>query len=232
MIKAIFFDVGNTLLNTAAHTSETCRQFLHKHGQPRSLDEIRAAMRAADLAHEAHYHALHDDWARPDTILALWLRYYRRVFDRLAITDPDAGLAHALIAWYGTSAAWQPFPDVHDALAMLAARGLRMGAISDWGPSLTGILHAHGLSRYLDFVLASGNIGFCKPHPQLYRLALQRADVQPDEALHVGDSYYADVRGARAVGITPVLIDRRGHTASLDCMVIHSLHEIMDLLQP
>lgn len=230
MIKAIFFDVGHTLIRNTGNFAETCRRVLAEHGHAATLDDVRRAMRAADRMHKAHYHALHDDWARPDTIVTLWRRYYAHLFDHLGIVDHEARLAHTLIDWYATPAAWQPFPETRATLAALRERGLQLGAISDWGPSLTSILHTHGLSRYLHWVLGSGNIGLCKPSAHFYALALRRAGVQPREAIHVGDSYYADVRGARAAGITPVLIDRYGHAPPVDCHVIRSLHEIHDLL--
>lgn len=230
MIKAVFFDVGYTLLHTTAHTADMCARVLREAGQARDPDQIRAAMRVADQRHEAHYHALHDDWARPHTIEALWLGYYAGLFDQLGVNDREGALARKLIAWYGSPGAWQPFDDVVATLDALRERGLQRGAVSDWGPSLTGILHAHGLSRHLDWVLASGNIGLCKPDAQFYNLALQRAGVEPHEAIHVGDSYYGDVRGARSVGITPVLLDRKRRAPPVDCTKIHALHELLALV--
>lgn len=234
MIKAIFFDVGHTLITTAQPTSAVCQRMLDAHGYHCSLERVKTAMHTADVEHTAHYHALGHDWASQQTIYDLWLRYYRHVFRLLALprlheAQADA-LANELIDWYGQPAAWQPFPDALPVLADLHTRGLRLGAVSDWGLTLTPILHAHGFSRYLDFALGSGNIGFCKPHAHFYRLALQRAAVAPHAALHVGDSYYADVRGARAVGITPVLLDRAGTLPPLDCTTIRDLHELASVI--
>jgi putative hydrolase of the HAD superfamily len=230
VIKAIFFDVGNTLLQPAQPTTELCRKLLLDHGHELPPATIKAAMRRADVAHMQRYHSLRDDWAQPQTIRALWLDYYRSVFDELGLYDEDQQLAHELIDWYGQPQAWQPFPEVREALELFHRQGLCLGAVSDWATTLPRILHAHGLTRYLDFVLCSGAIGFAKPGVQFYRLALQRAAVQPHEALHVGDSYYADVRGARAAGIVPVLIDRPGRAPALDCAVIRDLRELEPLL--
>jgi len=230
MIKAVFFDVGNTLLHTAQPTTEICRRVLAAHGHDFSPATVKAAMHQADIEHMARYHALHDDWAQPHTIMALWLDYYRQVFDQLGLHDQDQQLAHELIAWYGQPAAWQPFPETRAVLERLHDRGLCVGAVSDWAATLPRILHAHDLTRFLDFVLCSGAIGFAKASLQLYRLALQRAGVQPHEAVHVGDSYYADVRGARAAGIHPVLIDRPGRAPAVDCTVIRDLRELEPLL--
>lgn len=230
MIKAICFDVGHTLIRPAQSTTTVCTRVLHQHGYPIERERVRAAMHAADVEHMAHYHTPNHDWAEPQLIYALWQRYYRQVFALLALPRAADELAHELIAWYGQPDAWQPFPEALAVLSELHGRGLRLGAVSDWSVTLTPILHAHGFSRRLDFALGSGNIGFCKPHAQFYRLALQRAGVAPHETLHVGDSYYADVRGARAVGITPVLIDRARTLPPLDCLTIHDLRELPALI--
>lgn len=231
MIKAIFFDVGYTLLHTAEPTSKVCRKVLRAHGHDLPLARIKAAMKPADATHTQRYHSLRDDWAQPHTIRGMWLDYYRHVFDELGFPDEDQQLAHELIDWYAEPQAWQPFPEAREVVERLHSQGLCIGAVSDWAPTLPRILQAHGFTRWLDFVLCSGNIGFAKPNVQFYRLAIERAGVQPDEALHVGDSYYADVRGARAAGITPVLIDRAGRAPALDCAVIRDLRELEPLLR-
>jgi putative hydrolase of the HAD superfamily len=234
MINTIFFDVGHTLIRPAQSTTTVCHELLSAHGFAIARERVKAAMHTADLDHLTRYHTPNHDWADPETIYALWLRYYRHVFELLALPELTAlradALAHELITWYGRPAAWQPFPEALETLAELHAAGYRLGAVSDWSVTLTPILHTLGLSRHLDFALGSGNIGFCKPHIDFYRLALKRAGAEPHEALHVGDSYYADVRGARAAGITPVLIDRSRKLPPLDCITIHDLRDLASVI--
>ena len=52
-----------------------------------------------------------------------------------------------------------------------------------------------------------------KPDIAIFRAALQRAGVRPEEAVHIGDSVHADVEGALNAGISPILLDRRGRYA-------------------
>jgi len=72
-----------------------------------------------------------------------------------------------------------------------------------------------------------------KPSPALYERALARANSIADYSLHVGDSYILDVLGARSVGITPILLDRRRHLQenNVDCILIHSLTDLLELLE-
>ena len=55
-------------------------------------------------------------------------------------------------------------------------------------------------------------------------------NVRADHAVHVGDDYWADVIGARTLGIRPVLLDRDRQSVHADCLTIHALHELADLL--
>jgi putative hydrolase of the HAD superfamily len=102
------------------------------------------------------------------------------------------------------------FPDVLPALEALKARGLIVGAVSNWAWQLPELLDALGLGRFMDFVAVSARVGYDKPHPGIFEWALGQAGVPADTVLHVGDHLDADVAGARGVGIDAVLVDRRG----------------------
>jgi putative hydrolase of the HAD superfamily len=56
-------------------------------------------------------------------------------------------------------------------------------------------------------VIDSTVIGFRKPDPRIFEIALARAGVAPAETVHVGDTLANDVAGARAAGITPIHFD-------------------------
>ncbi|HLY31229.1 MAG TPA: HAD-IA family hydrolase, partial [Ktedonobacterales bacterium] len=124
------------------------------------------------------------------------------------------------------------YPDVIPTLETLKAHGLTLGVVSDWGLSLGLIMRHHDLTPYFDFVVVSALTRRAKPDPALYHLALERANAIPDYALHVGDSYVRDVLGARAAGVTGVLLDRAHaiQPSQVDCPLIHDLHELVELL--
>jgi putative hydrolase of the HAD superfamily len=72
-----------------------------------------------------------------------------------------------------------------------------------------------------------------KPDAAIFHTALEQAGAAPHETVHVGDSRHADVEGARACGITPVLLDRRGRYTSEQvggAHVIRTLEELPPLL--
>jgi putative hydrolase of the HAD superfamily len=106
-----------------------------------------------------------------------------------------------------------PFPDTVPALRDLRAAGVKLVAASNWDVSLHEQLERTGLEPLLDGALSSAEVGAPKPDPEIFARALALAGVRPEEALHVGDDIEADVAGALAAGLEPVLIDRDGSLA-------------------
>jgi putative hydrolase of the HAD superfamily len=129
---------------------------------------------------------------------------------------------------------WHVFPDTLPAMDSLHERGLVIGAVSNWIWQLPELLHSLELVSHFDFIAASARVGFEKPHPEIFRHALREAGVRPDEAMHVGDHIDADVQGAQAAGIAPVLIDRRERFSQADMPdgvpLIRSLAELLPLV--
>ncbi|MDR0451049.1 MAG: HAD-IA family hydrolase, partial [Treponema sp.] len=70
--------------------------------------------------------------------------------------------------------------------------------------ALPEILRELGIYDYFRFVTYSDCVGTAKPDTAIFADALRRANVSPDRVVHVGDSYEADVLGARHAGITPI----------------------------
>jgi putative hydrolase of the HAD superfamily len=93
-------------------------------------------------------------------------------------------------------------------------------------------LHDYDIARYFAAATCSGDTGHFKPHPAPFERALARLGVTADEAVMVGDSLEADVRGAQALGMRAVwkLNGRYGlpHTDEPHA-VIHDLGELLDL---
>lgn len=74
-------------------------------------------------------------------------------------------------------------------------------------------------------IVAAEMVRACKPHREIFEKALEIAGVSADEAVHIGDSMTSDVKAAKEVGITPVLLDRKGLAQAEGVSVIRSLDE-------
>jgi putative hydrolase of the HAD superfamily len=106
---------------------------------------------------------------------------------------------------------------VEEALDAAAELGLILGVISNssfTGPVLSHELSKQGLDRHLEFVVSTADYGLRKPHPQVFRVGLQKAGVAPENAWYVGNSLEFDVAGALGVGMVPVWYNRLGQEGS------------------
>ena len=124
------------------------------------------------------------------------------------------------------------YPDSAPALAALRARGIRTSWSPTGTPRCTSACGRPG-SRF-DGAIASAEAGAAKPERAIFAAALELTGTAPRGAWHVGDTPEADVAGALAAGLRPVLIvrDGRSRRSSLPkypCRVIRSLLELLDL---
>ena len=114
----------------------------------------------------------------------------------------------ALWAAFGDPKSWRLYDDVEPTLRSFRERGLKLGVVSNWDSRLRGIADGLGLCDLVDFLVISSEAGVRKPDPGIFRVALEKAGVRPEEAVHVGDLAEEDVEGARRAGIRGVLIER------------------------
>src|SRR6266849_2452016 len=124
-----------------------------------------------------------------------------------------------------------PYPETKRVLRALKRRGFKLGVISNATDDVTNRLEHVGLAEYFDSFTYSQEAKAEKPHPRIFRLALERAGCKPIEAVHVGDSYDHDVLGAKKVGMQPILVDREGKTHTNDSPSIRSLQGIQKLIR-
>jgi HAD superfamily hydrolase (TIGR01549 family) len=208
--RLLCLDAGFTLLSPRRTLADALSGVLAEDGQAITEEEMRAAWEEADRWFWDEYHRPgNDTWSDDQRIDEYWRRYHSVMLGQLGLETHREMLDRILDSQFAADA-WEPYPDVEPMLsAVRAVDGVRIGVVSDWGSNLRGILAELGLDRHLDFVLPSGAVGVAKPNPAFYRLALQEAGVAPDEAIMVGDSYRADVRGAWSAGMDAAWLDRR-----------------------
>jgi HAD superfamily hydrolase (TIGR01549 family) len=225
--RAVFFDLGGTLL--VMRRDRIFRRVLQEAGRDLDLKRIHSAYVKAD------------SW---------WLSYYgTRVLNEEetaeAYRDLDQKVFSALYPGEGEQEAvrvsklvrkrWpeleteiplELYPDAKPTLEKLAGDGYVLGLISNAPADTSRAVDALGLTKYLGTIVISGVVGYTKPHPEIFRIALREAGVDASEAVHVGDLYEADVVGARSAGMKGILIDRDGTQRNSDCLRVRSLSEI------
>jgi putative hydrolase of the HAD superfamily len=204
-LEAVLFDYGDTLLEFRLDDElwlGAMRDMLAAAGGPPE--------RAADLRGEIERRVT-ELTADPDDHAELV--YEEVVAEALAAvgTSPGPELLRTAIeaqhrGWLG---ARRLHPKAHWLLQEVRARGLRLGIVSNtFDPP--DLLHADlvsdGVTERVDAIVFSSELGLRKPAPEIYRAALDALDVEPANALFVGDRVREDVQGPAALGMRTCLV--------------------------
>jgi putative hydrolase of the HAD superfamily len=104
--------------------------------------------------------------------------------------------------------------------------GHRLGVVSNAEGRVERDLAGAGFAGLFETVVDSHVVGVEKPDPQIFRIAMERMSVAPETAVFLGDVPSVDIAGARAAGLTPVLLDRHDLYASIDVPRLRSIAEL------
>lgn len=128
------------------------------------------------------------------------------------------------------------YPDVSSILDKLKNKGYIISMISNM--MLPGKLLIHKLSEndilyYFSTITISSDIGFIKPHKEIFLRTLEKDFLKPAEVIFVGDSYSQDVLGAKGTGMKTVWLNLRHESVnnndSAD-FIIERLEELNEML--
>ncbi len=220
-VRIVFFDYGDTLAYMSPAPLQVWMLLGEELGLHIDLDPLQHAMNQAD-AHFASQLA-----AYGGRMSEYWMRYDAFILKSLGIGDRRGEWHKAIHEGFNRPDWYHVYPETHAVLGRLKERGYRLGIISNNVDDIMQRLEQLDLLQYFDTITYSQEAGAEKPDPSIFRVALQRASRTPQEAIHVGDHYEADVSGALGVGITPVLIDRQNGYPEADCRRIVSLLELV-----
>jgi putative hydrolase of the HAD superfamily len=227
-IRAVFFDVGGTLLrvhpSVGAIYARAARKFGFNFDDDTMDQAFRAAWREAQL--------------RSQSLTMADKQWWRQlVFDTLARCgvaknrDKIEACFAELYEIFASPDAWRVYDDAIFALKLARERGLHVGAISNWDWRLRPLLEKLGVSGQLDSLTVSCEVGAEKPDAKIFQHALAQAGAAAGEALHVGDGLEDDVRGAMAGGMRAVWLNRAGERARTDAPMVKSLRELEKFLR-
>ena len=215
--RAVLLDALGVLLELEP-PAPLLRAELAARGVAITEEEAHTALRAEI----AYYRAHHDEASDVERLEELRDRC-AAVLD--AALPPHARGLPDLRAALLASLRFRPYPEVPAALAALRdGGGTRLVVVSNWDVSLHGVLADTGLAPLVDAAISSAECGAGKPDPAIFARALELAGgVAPGAALHAGDTVAADVEGARAAGILPVLVARDATAAPPGVAVLDDL---------
>ena len=225
-IEIVFLDAGETLLHPYPSFPELFVEVASRNGVSLSVEEVagaqeRLAPHLVDLAEDT---GVENPSFSAESARRFWTFLYRRLLEELGV--PDESLVEELFATFSAAESYRLFDDVQGSLSELQQRGYRLGLISNFEGWLDKMLMELEVGHLFEVSVISGVERVEKPDPAIYELALTKAGVDADRAVHVGDSLSLDVEPARAVGMHAVLLDRVGRYQHVSQMRIATLQEL------
>jgi len=198
-IKIIFFDVGNTLLFAN-------RERIHAPLAERGIVVDNEQLRDLERRTKNKFDAMLTSNGSTDH--SFWWMFYSQLLAEIGVDDD--GVRDQLVAEIRKSANWDRIP------AGTAERLRRIGelypiaVISNADGGIKDVLRRCGIADCFRTITDSGLVGYEKPHPEIFRLALKSMDARAEESLYVGDVYSVDYLGATGAGMQAMLMDVAG----------------------
>lgn len=198
-LRAVVFDVDFTLAKPGPDLGpDGYRRLGERFGldlDPSRYDEAR---RNALAELQRHPELDHDE--------EIWVLFTERIIQGMGGRGDTYACAVEMTRAWEHAERFELFDDALPVLELLRSHGLKLGLLSNTSRDLDVFVAHHGLA--VDVALTSRVHGKTKPHDSIFRAMLERLEVAPEDAVMIGDDVEDDVRGAQAVGMRALLVDR------------------------
>lgn len=234
--KAIFLDLDDTILNDSGPVDACWREACSVGSAACGIapDVLYEAVKASSkwFWSDAERHRtgrLDLQTARTEVV--------RRALKDLGVYDDELAVRIGSAYHDGREERLEIFPDALETLGWLQSQGCKLALLTNGnGAPQRKKIEKFGLEPFFDLILIEGEVGFGKPDPRVYQLALDRLAVSPTDVWMAGDNLDWDVVQPQRLGIFSIWIhpSGNGHSSSEaarpDC-IVRSLSELKQLLQ-
>jgi HAD superfamily hydrolase (TIGR01662 family) len=245
MIDTLLFDLGDTLINLGIGRAQA--DDLFESGARETYDYLERKhpeLPTFAVYRRRHFRAIRNAY--------LWSKLTRRDFNvenvigevckRLAIHLHPPERHELAWRWYRPVLTKSSVDaGVHDTLERLRATGTKLGIVSNtFIPShcMDRHLEHEGLLEYFPVRVYSSHTSYRKPHPRIFKIAMEQLGVEPKQCIFIGDLLRADIGGARKLGMKTIWKPAKGakvaddakHRADTRVRSISQLHDVLPAL--
>nr|AHF25598.1 HAD superfamily hydrolase [uncultured bacterium Contigcl_23] len=239
--KMILFDYGGTILCEPGWDMLRGERAVFEHVTANPHHFTPEQLSSWEKEYFQSLQSVRDLGAEPTEIQMLRLKYELHGI-RLDIPYEEA----ECIFWDHTAPMTDKclYPNIRKLLSFLYRSGIRTGVISNigWtGAALQRRINTLLPDHHFEFIMASSDYGLRKPDARLFRAALEKAALKPEEVWFCGDTYDKDIDGACAAGMTAVFYQGQAgengprqpvqKSAERDMPVITDWAELIEILE-
>jgi putative hydrolase of the HAD superfamily len=221
-VETVLFDAGGVLLDLdfrylrrlcRAYGVQTTEETLSRYEATARVDVHRAVI----------------DGAR---VSDMWRDYFHFILGHVGVpVDDQSPIIDSLWEAHQKFGLWTvAIEDAVETVGQLKQAGYRIGVVSNAEGRVAHDLEGAGFKGLFETVVDSHHVGVEKPDPKIFGIAMERMGVGTETTIYVGDVPAVDVAGARAAGLTPLLIDRHDLYANEDVQRLRGIGELRGLL--
>jgi len=230
MIRAVLFDLDGTLRFNRPSAIDAFFQFASEMGLSSCAngDARRNVERWVQSFWSGKHSGVVQASGDPEVF---WNDYIRNELLAAGVQDDSPALVQAFrqafYEHYHPEACLDP--EAPTVLRAIKDRGYTLGLVSNRAEALTPVATDLGLGDYFHFTLSGGQANSYKPDARIFLQACDMAGALPSECLYVGDNFYADVVGAQAAGLVPVLLDPNDVFPDAGCVRVKRLSDLLSV---
>jgi len=236
-IRAIIFDLGDTLYSLPVSLFEVHKRFLREV----CGDDFDVSIELFEAAHHIAEREVSDRLVGGNIpvdhsfSIDEWTQFDRTILRELGVTeDLDEKAVRYQRLWDELLSGESPVlkPHAKDVLEELSRRGYKLAVATNWEQNPRDLLESTGIIHLFQSIQYSMIYGFSKPSPYMPILNAYEIGVNPLKCALVGDSYRKDMRAAKRAGMRGILVvsdSKEGLDIPEDVVVIRDLRELLDL---
>lgn len=207
-IRAVLFDLDDTL-SDHQYSRRCGLEMLRSKYEPLKKVPIEVLENEHEKILQGNYHHTLDGKLSMEEAMAARIHQLCRLFD-VNITSEEA-IASMIEYRHAYEQNRRAVPGALNLLKYLSPR-VTVGVVTNGLEAMQREkLSGLGLEPYVAFVLASETIGIRKPDPGIFLTAMRLAGSLPENTIFIGDSWSADIIGARQCGLKSIWLNRYGH---------------------
>ena len=208
-IEGILFDYGNTLISIELDWEkimplniENMIRYLKSKNVPVEIDPFgKHFVEFKNLKHQQGQKEMHE-YRSVDVLRKTFMEFG---LNHLSKTE----MAEAVDAFFSPEESeYQIVEGAHQVLQTLKKQGYKLAIVSNAssGQLIQKAMKNRDFQKYFDAVIVSADVGFRKPHPKIFQMALQKINVSPENAVMIGDVPPYDIAGAKELGMKTILV--------------------------
>ena len=230
MVKAVFFDLYQTLVRYKPSQAEVEAQALGEMGYNIAPEALERPILAANEYLYNQYAKRPLSQRTREEMMALYIEYQHIVMKEAGLEAGEKVVLKLMEMMQKVRLDLILFDDSLPALAELKKRGLVTGLISNIDKNMNDVIQKLGIASKLDVIVTSLDAEAAKPDPEIFRYALQKTNVKAPDSIYIGDQYQVTSSVLKPPEYRASYCRADYYTGQLDCPKI-SLNEITRFLK-